>query len=313
MVAVFPCMGSEELRQFGGLQATKAEAEMQDKRRWEQEERAEEAKAEERARSSSPAESQGMQGAMPPVYAATSQATGEQGAMPPVSSSGAEQFPHEVPKRRPRVPAPARPDYDPPTDDELRRWAEQDRKRKEYEKQREAQAQRIRQVLEAMERQNLVETEPQPTHRWQDARRAVEPTLYLQDEAWPLDPSKGFWVNYTKRVVQYLILLAGEVKSGVLAAARKAQPRGLVALYQQWLEYHEWTQFVFVIPPEVLSVGVILDLLPNTSECNEAKHKWDSTHHARGKNPSDTGPRLQLHQNAETKDFRDFRCTCWHV
>ena len=89
------------------------------------------------------------------------------------------------------------------------------------------------------------------------------------------DPSERFWVNYTKRVVQYLILLAGEVRSGVLAAARKAQPRGLVALYQQWLENHEWIQFVFVIPPEVLSVGVILDLLPSTSECNEVKFKWE--------------------------------------
>ena len=28
---------------------------------------------------------------------------------------------------------------------------------------------------------------------------------------------------------------------------------------------------------------------------------------------ADTGPRLQLHRYAETKDFRDFRCTCWHV
>ena len=119
----------------------KVEEEMQDKRKWEQEARAEEAKADEKARSSSTAESQGMQGAMPPVYAETSQATGEQGAMPPASSSGAEQLPHEVPKaRRPRPLAPARPDYDPPTDEELRRWKEQDRKRKEYEKQRETQA-----------------------------------------------------------------------------------------------------------------------------------------------------------------------------
>ena len=72
-----------------------------------------------------------MQGAMPPVYAEIPQTTGEQGAMPPASSSGAEQLPHEVPKvRRPRAPAPARPDYDPPTDEELLRWKEQDRKRK---------------------------------------------------------------------------------------------------------------------------------------------------------------------------------------
>ena len=90
-----------EARNYANLmeyRQRKAEEEMRDKRRWEEEERAEEAKAEERAWSSSTAESQGMQGAMPPVYAATSQATGEQGAMPPASSSGAEQLPHEVPK-----------------------------------------------------------------------------------------------------------------------------------------------------------------------------------------------------------------------
>ena len=29
-----------------------------------------------------------------------------------------------------------------------------------------------------------------------------------------------------------------------------------------------------MIPPEVLSVGVILNTLPNTPECNEAKQKW---------------------------------------
>ena len=126
-----------------------------------------------------------------------------------------------------------------------------------------------------MERQNLVETEPQPTQEWQDARRAVEPILYLQDEAWPLDPSQGFWINYTKRVVQYMILLAGESRSGILVAARRAQPRGMVALYQQWLDYHEWGQLSFVIPHEVLLVGVLLQSLPQAAEHVEINEKWN--------------------------------------
>jgi len=128
--------------------------------------------------------------------------------------------------------------------------------------------------LEEMERQKLVETETQPTQEWQDARRAVEPIIYLKDEAWPLNPDQGFWINYSKRVVQYLMLLSGEVKAGVMAAARMAQPRGLVALLQQWLEYHEWAQVIFVIPPEILSVGIILNQLPEDEECSMVKFKW---------------------------------------
>ena len=117
-----------------------------------------------------------------------------------------------------------------------------------------------------MERQKLVETETQPTQEWKDARRAVEPIIYLKDEAWRLDASQGFWINYSKRVVQYLMLLAGDVRGGVMAAARMAQPRGLVALLQQWLEFHEWAQVIFIIPPEVLSVGTVLDQLPVDEE-----------------------------------------------
>ena len=138
-----------------------------------------------------------MQGAMPPFYAEIPQTTGEQGAMPPDSSSGAEQLPHKVPKERKKKPPapPPRPDYEPPSDAELLCWKEQERKRKQYEKQREAQAQRIRKVLEEMERQKLVGTETQPTQEWKDARRSVEPIIYLKDEAWPLNPDQGFWIN----------------------------------------------------------------------------------------------------------------------
>jgi len=108
------------------------EQEEQEAQRWEKEETEKEAKAKEKASSSGTKEGRGMQEAMPPVYAEIPPTTGEQGAMPPDSSSGAEQLPYTVPREERKMPKapPPRPDYEPPSDAEIRRWKEQERKRK---------------------------------------------------------------------------------------------------------------------------------------------------------------------------------------